>query len=137
MATVREGLPDGRYGRSADQRADRKLKILGAVLGAGFLAMIAWFGYSYITGQQEISGRVIAFKVVSDDAVEVRLEITKDTGTAGVCTLRTLDADHAEVGRKDFTFGKGQGDTVKVVTVRTTGRATTAELVGCDPVSGG
>lgn len=137
MATVREGLPDGRYGRSADQRADRKLKILGAVLGAGFLAMIAWFGYSYITGQQEISGRVIAFKVVSDDAVEVRLEITKDTGTDGVCTLRTLDADHAEVGRKDFTFGKGQGDTDKVVTVRTTGPATTAELVGCDPVSGG
>ncbi|MGO4752341.1 DUF4307 domain-containing protein, partial [Streptomyces sp. 2MCAF27] len=29
MATVHEGLRDGRYGRSADQRADRKLKILG------------------------------------------------------------------------------------------------------------
>ncbi|MDX3225956.1 DUF4307 domain-containing protein [Streptomyces sp. ME19-01-6] len=135
MATVREGLPDGRYGRSADQRADRKLKILGAVLGAGFLAMIAWFGYSYITGQ-DISGRVTGFQVVSDGAVEVRLEITKDTGTTGVCTVRTLDEQHGEVGRKDFTFGKGQGDAVKVVTVRTTARATSAELVGCDPVSG-
>ncbi|MDW6060305.1 DUF4307 domain-containing protein [Streptomyces sp. FXJ1.4098] len=136
MATVSEGLHDGRYGRSADQRADRKLKILGAVLGAGFLAMIAWFGYSYITGQQEISGQVTGFKVVSDSAVEVRLEITKDTGTTGVCTVRTLDKEHGEVGRKDFTFAKGQGDAVKVVTVRTTGRATSAELVGCDPVSG-
>jgi hypothetical protein len=135
MATVREGLPDGRYGRSADQRADRKLKILGAVLGAGFLAMIVWFGYSYIAGQ-DISGRVTGFKVVSDGAVEVRLEITKDTGTTGVCTVRTLDEEHGEVGRKDFTFGKGQGDAVKVVTVRTTARATSAELVGCEPVSG-
>ncbi|MEU5610875.1 DUF4307 domain-containing protein [Streptomyces sparsogenes] len=134
MATVREGLPVGRYGRSADQRADRKLKILGAVLGAGFLAMIAWFGYSYIAGQ-DISGRVTGFKVVSADAVEVRLEVTKDTGTTGVCTVRTLDEDHGEVGRKDFTFGKGQDDVVKVVTVRTTARATTAELVGCDPAS--
>jgi hypothetical protein len=135
MATVREGLLDGRYGRSADQRADRKLKLLGAVLGAGFLAMIVWFGYSYIAGQ-DISGRVTGFKVVSDGAVEVRLEITKDTGATGVCTVRTLDEEHGEVGRKDFTFGKGQSDAVKVVTVRTTARATSAELVGCEPVSG-
>ncbi|WNE98551.1 DUF4307 domain-containing protein [Streptomyces luomodiensis] len=133
MAAVREGLPEGRYGRSADARADRTLKIVGAVLGAGLLALIAWFGYDYIAGQ-DVSGRMTAFKVVADDAVEVRLEVTKDKDSTGVCTVRTLDQYHTEVGRKDFTFGQHQDDLVKVVTVRTTARATSAELVGCEPV---
>ncbi|WP_413801075.1 DUF4307 domain-containing protein [Streptomyces iranensis] len=133
MAAVREGLPDGRYGRSADARADRTLKIVGAVLGAGLLALIAWFGYDYIAGQ-DVSGRLTGFKVVADDAVEVRLEITKDKDATGVCTVRTLDEYHDEVGRKDFTFGQPQEDMVKVVTVRTTVRATSAELIDCEPV---
>ncbi|MFF5671404.1 DUF4307 domain-containing protein [Streptomyces hygroscopicus] len=133
MAAVREALPEGRYGRSADARADRTLKIVGAILGAGLLALIAWFGYDYIAGQ-DVSGRMTGFKVVADNAVEVRLEVTKDKGTKGVCTVRTLDEYHGEVGRKDFTFGERQGDTVEVVTVRTTARATSAELIGCEPV---
>ncbi len=132
MAAVREGLPDGRYGRSADARADRTLKIVGAVLGAGLLALITWFGYDYITGQ-DVSGRLTGFKVVADDAVDVRLEITKDKDATGVCTVRTLDEYHDEVGRKDFTFGQRESDLVKVVTVRTTARATSAELIGCEP----
>ncbi|GAA1699561.1 DUF4307 domain-containing protein [Streptomyces yatensis] len=132
MAAVREGLPDGRYGRSADARADRTLKIVGAVLGAGLLALIAWFGYDYIAGQ-DVSGRLTGFKVVADDAVDVRLEITKDKDATGVCTVRTLDEYHDEVGRKDFTFDQREDDLVKVVTVRTTARATTAELIGCEP----
>ncbi|NEE31070.1 DUF4307 domain-containing protein, partial [Streptomyces sp. SID7982] len=33
MTTVREAAPEGRYGRTEDQRADRKLKIVGSVLG--------------------------------------------------------------------------------------------------------
>ncbi|MFE9061120.1 DUF4307 domain-containing protein [Streptomyces violaceusniger] len=131
MAAVREGLPDGRYGRSADARADRTLKIVGAVLGAGLLALITWFGYDYITGQ-DVSGRLTGFKVVADDAVDVRLEITKDKAATGVCTVRTLDEYHDEVGRKDFTFSQREGDLVKVVTVRTTARATSAELIGCE-----
>ncbi|MBO3675012.1 DUF4307 domain-containing protein [Streptomyces sp. NEAU-YJ-81] len=131
MAGVREGLPDGRYGRSADARADRTLKIVGAVLGAGLLALITWFGYDYIAGQ-DVSGRLTGFKVVADDAVDVRLEITKDKDATGVCTVRTLDEYHDEVGRKDFTFDQREGDLVKVVTVRTTARATSAELIGCE-----
>ncbi|MCR8576724.1 DUF4307 domain-containing protein [Streptomyces sp. Isolate_219] len=130
MTAVREGLPDGRYGRSADERADRKLKIIGAVLGAALLGVIGWSGISYISGQ-DLSGRVIGWDTVSDHAVKVHLEVVKDTDTTGVCTLRSEAEDGSEVGRKDITVNQRSGQVDTEVTVRTTKRATNAVLVGC------
>ncbi|MYX07038.1 DUF4307 domain-containing protein [Streptomyces sp. SID8375] len=130
MTAVREGLPDGRYGRSADERADRKLKIIGAVLGAALLGVIGWSGISYISGQ-DLSGRVIGWDAVSDRAVKVHLEVVKDTDTTGVCTLRSQAEDGSEVGRKDITVDQRSGQVDTEVTVRTTKRATNAVLVGC------
>ena len=128
-------MVDGRYGRShgaeGEARADRKLKITGGVLGVLFLALIAWIGGSYVSGE-DVSGEIIKFKVVSDRAVEVHLEVRKDSGTAGVCTLRTRAEDGAEVGRKDASFSKDKSRVDSVVTVRTTSRATSAELMGCE-----
>ncbi|WP_406479389.1 DUF4307 domain-containing protein [Streptomyces platensis] len=136
MTAVRDGLPDGRYGRSADQRADRKLKIIGAVLGAALLGVIGWSGISYITGQ-DLSGRVIAWDAVSDHAVKVHLEVVKDAGAKGVCTLRSQAEDGSEVGRKDVTVDQRTGQVDTEVTLRTTKRATNAVLVGCTASSTG
>ncbi|MFI7092109.1 DUF4307 domain-containing protein [Streptomyces lydicus] len=136
MTAVREGLPDGRYGRSADQRADRKLKIIGAVLGAVLLGVIAWSGVSYIAGQ-DLSGRVITWDAVSDHAVKVHLEIVKGADDKGVCTLRSQADDGSEVGRKDVTVDQRTEQVDTEVTVRTTKRATNAVLVGCTASTGG
>ncbi|PBC84756.1 protein of unknown function [Streptomyces sp. 2224.1] len=130
MTAVREGLPDGRYGRSADARADRNLKIIGAVLGAALLAVIGWCGVSYISGQG-LSARVITWDAVSDHAVKVHLEVVKDTDAKGVCTLRSQAEDGSEVGRKDVTVDQRSAQVDTEVTVRTTKRATNAVLVGC------
>ena len=130
MAAVREGLPDGRYGRSADQRADRKLKITGAVLGVVLLGVIGWIGGSYISGQ-DLSGRLIAWDAVSDSAVKVHLEVVKGTDDKGVCTLRSQAEDGSEVGRKDVTIDQRTSQVDTEVTLRTTKRATNAVLVGC------
>lgn len=130
MTAVREGLPDGRYGRSADQRADRKLKIIGAVLGAALLGVVGWSGASYIAGQ-DLSGRVITWERVSDSAVKVHLEVVKDKDATGVCTLRSQAEDGSEVGRKDVTVDQRTEQADLQVTVRTTARATNAVLVGC------
>ncbi|MEV0370482.1 DUF4307 domain-containing protein [Streptomyces sp. NPDC050636] len=135
MTAVREGLPDGRYGRSADQRADRKLKIIGVVLGVALLGVIGWAGTSYISGQ-DLSGRVITWDTVSDSAVKVHLEVVKGKDDTGVCTLRSQSEDGAEVGRKDVTVDQRAEQVDTEVTVRTTKRATNATLVGCT-VSGG
>ncbi|MFF8288136.1 DUF4307 domain-containing protein [Streptomyces sp. NPDC016309] len=130
MSAVREGLPEGRYGRSADERADRKLKVVGSVLGVVLLAVVGWFGYDYVAGQR-ISAELIKFDVPDDDRVLVHLEVRKDRDAKGSCTLRALSRDGAEVGHKDARFDRADDRIDEVVTVRTTARATSAELLGC------
>ena len=136
MTTVREGLPPGRYGRrgdgSSDARTDRRLTVLGCVLGVVGLVVIGWFGYSYVAGQ-DVSAELVKFDVVSEREVQVHLEVRKDADTVGVCTVRSRSEDGAEVGRADFTFDQRSSRVDKVVTLRTIDRATTAELVGCQP----
>jgi hypothetical protein len=133
-------LPEGRYGRSAsarsDAHADRTLKTVGAVLGAGLLALIAWLGVSYMSSQQ-VSGELIKFKIVSDKAVEVHLEVRKDADTPGVCTIRAQSEDTSDVGWKDMRFDERESRVDKVGTVRTTRRATAVELIGCKVASSG
>lgn len=129
MSTASTRLPEGRYGRSSDERADRKLKIAASVFGAVLLALVGYFAYHYVA-QNEISAQVIAFQA-SDDAVKVHLEVHKDSGASGYCTLRSQSADGAEVGRADFRFTGPASNIDKVVTLRTTAKGTTAELLGC------
>ncbi|MFI6353053.1 DUF4307 domain-containing protein [Streptomyces sp. NPDC050743] len=129
MSTASARLPEGRYGRSSDERADRKLKVAGAVLGAALLALVGYFAYHYVV-ESKISAQVIAFDA-TDSAVKVHLEVHKDSGTSGYCTLRSQAADGSEVGRADFRFTGSATRIDKVVTLRTTAKGTTAELLGC------
>ncbi|MEU7060025.1 DUF4307 domain-containing protein [Streptomyces sp. NPDC046197] len=129
MSTASTRLPEGRYGRSSDERADRRLRIAGVVLGAALLALVGYFAYHYV-GQSRISAQVIAFQA-SDDAVQAHLEVHKDAGVRGYCTLRSQAANGDEVGRADFRFDGHATRIDQVVTLRTTSRGTTAELLGC------
>ncbi|MEU2725912.1 DUF4307 domain-containing protein [Streptomyces smyrnaeus] len=141
MVDLRQQVPEGRYGRTAgrsaggsadaEARTDRRLKITGGVLGVLMLALIGWIGISYISGQ-DVSGELIKWKAVSDRAVEVHLEVRKDAGAEGVCTLRARAEDGSEVGRKQVEFPSGSSRIDRVSTMRVTDRATTAELVGCE-----
>jgi Domain of unknown function (DUF4307) len=131
MTAVRPPAPpEGRYGPGADARADRRLRIAAVVLGVLATAGIGWYGWAYVTGT-DVSGRVVAFKVVSDQSVEIHLEVRKDPGAVAVCTVRSEDADHNEVGRKDVRLAQHGRQVDTVVTLRTTGRGQTGELVEC------
>ncbi|WP_328961924.1 DUF4307 domain-containing protein [Streptomyces virginiae] len=132
MSAVREGLVEGRYGRSADERADRKLKIVGSVLGAALLGVVGWIGWDYVAGQS-VSAEVIKFQVISDTEVKVHLEVRKESSVTGVCSLSSQDKEHAEVGRADFTFAQARSRVDELVTLKTTSRAAMIELVGCRP----
>ncbi|MCZ9345793.1 DUF4307 domain-containing protein, partial [Streptomyces sp. TRM76130] len=102
MGTATTRPPESRYGRSSDARADRTLRIVGTVLGAALLALIGWFGYHYVA-QSGISGEVIAFET-GEESVRIHLEVHKDAGVSGYCTLRSQAEDGTEVGRADFRF---------------------------------
>ncbi|MFJ8107128.1 DUF4307 domain-containing protein [Streptomyces sp. NPDC096132] len=130
MSTASTRLPEGRYGRASDERADHTLKIVGAVLGGILLVVVGFFAYHYV-GQNKISAEVITFKATSDETVQVHLEVRKDAGASGYCTVRSQAADGAEVGRADFRFSGSDTRIDKVVTLRTTAKGTTAELLGC------
>ncbi|MFF3781906.1 DUF4307 domain-containing protein [Streptomyces sp. NPDC001933] len=130
MTAVREALPENRYGRSADRLADRKLKIIGSVLGVVLLAVVGWIGYGYITGQG-ISAEVIKRQVVSDQRVDIHLEVRKDKDAKGYCTLRAQHEDGSDVARKDFRFDERTDRIDRIVSLRTTARATSVELLGC------
>ncbi|KOG90905.1 DUF4307 domain-containing protein [Streptomyces varsoviensis] len=136
MSAVREELPAGRYGRSADQRADRKLKVIGAVLGAALIGVIVWFGVHHITSS-DVTGELIRSKIVSDDSTQAVLELRKDRDATAVCTVRALDKDQVEVGRKDVTLNERESHLTTLVKIRTTARATAAELVGCKSTTNG
>ena len=130
MSSAHASLPEGRYGRSADERADRKLRIAGVVLGVLFLGLLGWFGWHYVVADK-LSAEVIKFDVVSDREVQMHLEVLKDKDATGSCTLRSRAEDGAEVGRKDVRFDGPRTRIDEVVSIRTTARATSAELVGC------
>jgi hypothetical protein len=128
--------PEGRYGggAEADARADRTLKITAAVLGAFLAVGIVYFGWHSLAGGK-ISAQVVAFKAVSDQSLEIHLEVHKGADQVAVCTVRSQDADHNEVGRKAVRLAQHAKDVDTVVTLRTTSLGTTGELVGCDPAS--
>jgi hypothetical protein len=129
MSTASTRPPEGRYGRPADARSERTLRIVGAVCLALLLALMGWFGYHYVV-KNEISAEVISFRI-EDDAVQVHLEVHKDAGASGYCTVRSQAEDGAEVGRADFRFEGDETRIDEVVTLRTTSRGSTAELIGC------
>ncbi len=106
--------------------------------GAGFrlyavvlaLGLLGWFGWYYVV-DSKISAEMIKFDVVSATEVQVHLEVRKDEGVEGVCTLRSRAEDGTEVARKDVRIDDPAARVDQVFSLRTTARATSAELIGC------
>jgi Domain of unknown function (DUF4307) len=130
MSTTRSGLPAGRYGRGDAESTTRRLRLLGAVLAVACVVAVAWAGYAYLHKQQ-VTGQVLGYKVVSDESVQIHIEVRKPKDTDGVCTVRSRSADGAEVGVKDVPIKQHSEDVSTVIQLQTTARATDAELVSC------
>ncbi|MGF1428325.1 DUF4307 domain-containing protein [Kitasatospora sp. LaBMicrA B282] len=125
--------PQGRYGRRSDQQADRTLKLVGVVLAVLVVGLVAWLGGSYIETASKLNGAVPTFSIVSDSQVQAELSVLKDSGTGGTCTIRSQAADGSVVGQLDVPVPKQGTSFVQNITIRTTARGTTAELMGCTP----
>ncbi|RKE20889.1 DUF4307 domain-containing protein [Streptomyces sp. TLI_171] len=126
-------VPAGRYSRTDDRAADRRLRVAAVVCGVLFLGLITWLGGSYLLRETTMNGAVPTFQTVSDTEVQLQLSVRKSEGTAGVCTVRSQGEDGAVVGQSDFQVPAAGSSYDKVVTLRTIARGTTAELLGCTP----
>lgn len=125
--------PEGRYGRRGDREADRRLKAVGAACAVLLLGVIAWSGGSYLLRETRMNGSVPAFEAVSDSELLIHLSVSKREGTAGTCTVRSQGADGSVVGQYDFQVPAEGTSYDDRLTLRTTARGTTAQLLGCTP----
>ncbi|MFJ3789338.1 DUF4307 domain-containing protein [Kitasatospora sp. NPDC090091] len=131
--TTTPQLPEGRYGRRDDRETDRRLKAVGAVCAVVALGLLAWLGGSYLIRETTMNGLVPTFEAVSDGEMKLHLAVRKSDGTSGSCTVRSQGADGAVVGVADFPVPAGGSSYDAWVSLRTTSRGTTAELLGCTP----
>lgn len=107
--------------------------MIGIALAVLLVALVAWLGSSYIVTASKLNGAVPTFDIVSDSQVQAELSVLKDSGTGGTCTIRSQAADGSVVGQLDVPVPKQGTSFVQSVTIRTTARGTTAELMGCTP----
>ena len=136
MSAVRERLPEGRYGRAADAAADRRLRAVAVVCGGLVVAALALGGWWYVSGNS-VSGDVIHFQVVSDSQVRAQAESTRAPArpSCAPCARRARTSPRWAAGTSSSSAPGSTVDTV--VTIRTTARGTTAELLSCEPAKSG
>jgi hypothetical protein len=65
----------------------------------------------------------------------VKFEVVKPTTSSVLCVVEALDVDSLDVGRTTVTVPAGQHDVILSVTLRTSARAITGEVMQCDLLS--
>ncbi|MCW2500136.1 MAG: hypothetical protein JWN87_1812 [Frankiales bacterium] len=121
--------PPGRYDEA--RTLPRPVKLGGAaVLGLLLLALTV-AAYLRFAGDGTRFGTV-GYRVLSDTAIEVRFQVSKDPAATVDCLVRARDRDGAEVGSEKVRLGPGgSGELVKAQRVATTHRAATGEVTKC------
>ena len=128
------GRPAGRYGeRSA--RGRRATVAAAVVLSTAFLGWVLWAALG--AASPGVRGAVTAFTVVSDDAVDVAVEVSGSAEGAVGCSVQALGRTREVVGVADIVLDPARpsrGDR-GTVTVRTRERAVSAVIGRCAPVA--
>ena len=126
--------PAGRYD-SPRLLLQRVLAVLIALTVTALAVGIAAALWERAT-QERVAGRILGYKVLSDSAVQIRLEVGKRAGGRAFCVVRARGADRREVGRDIAAVDPdGTSDTRlrTTFTLRTSARPVTGEIAGCSP----
>ncbi len=93
-------------------------------------ALAVWFGIAATVGRVHWSDA--GFKVMADDRVEVRFDLTRDPDRSVVCLLQAQDERHAVVGSVETTIGAvASSPSRHIATVRTAGPAVAGHVERC------
>jgi hypothetical protein len=126
-------FPAGRYGRRRERssRPTGWLVAVGATVAVVSGVVIAVMMYNQY-GRQEYTGNVLAFDTASR-SVEVTFEVYKPAGEDATCLVRARSVDGAEVGHVEVPVTGEETHTTLTVTVPTSARPVTGELLRCYP----
>lgn len=127
MSSEAPVFPPGRYGwRRGPRRGRRAVRVLVLaliVLGTLWLAQRLYTQYGNL-----YTAQVTGIEQVTDSSVTVVLTVQKPDNRPATCRLQATDASGSEVGYAEVpvTAGGTNRDTM-----RTTGRTTKVEVLGC------
>jgi uncharacterized protein (DUF58 family) len=122
--------PTGRYGAASTPGRRRRNVVILTVLGVLVVGLVAWLALG--NQGQSVTYETYGYKVVDDQTVDVTLDVTVDKGTSVECTLEALNAQHAQVGSHDVTFGPSTSKATRyTVALQTSERAVTGNVDTC------
>ncbi len=130
--TAARRRPEGRYD-GPSRLVGRVFAVVLSALFIGLLLAIGYFLFTRYTGDR-VQARSVGYKVLSDRAVRVDIQVFKPAGSAAYCIVRSRGADGAEVGR-EVVVVDAEGTAKKVVRTQhvltTSARAVTGEVGRC------
>ena len=117
-----------RYG--LDHRPVGRWIAVGLLI-VGFAAVLAFVGRGLTSNGT--ATRLLAWKVVAPDRVDITYQATADTGVDLQCVLRAQDSNRIDVGYATTTVPADPTAKIVIPTfrLRTLAPAYTAELLGC------
>ncbi|WP_448631477.1 DUF4307 domain-containing protein [Cellulomonas soli] len=131
-------LPAGRYGTTAAHptRRTRLWRATGVAVGALVLVALGVWMAGGVFGDP-VQWKTVGYHVADATSTDVTFDVTKDTGASVTCRVQALSESYGEVGVRSVEVGPGDERTQRVTaTIRTTGLAVSATVLGCEPVDG-
>ena len=99
------------------------------VLVIAFVAAVLGFGYRLAT--PDTQSKLLAFRVISPQQVDVIFEVRRNSLDETYCVLRARAIDHTDVGYAQFRITPGRDYVQVTYPLATYAEATTAEVLDC------
>lgn len=131
-------LPAGRYGTAPAQPSTRTRARRAVGIGVAVLVLVvlgAWMAQGVFS--DPVQWKTVGFHVADATSTDLTFDVTKDSQASVTCRLQALSESYGEVGVRTVEVGPGDARTQRVTaTIRTTGLAVSATVLGCEPVDG-
>jgi hypothetical protein len=103
----------------------------GGLLAAAGLGWVVWAGLHHASPQ--VDGGLVSWRVRSDHAVDLVIEVRKAPRSRVTCDLLARDIDHVPVGQTSLDVTDARRHLFVSAELATSRRAVSAEVAGCRP----
>ncbi|WP_256838376.1 DUF4307 domain-containing protein [Ornithinimicrobium faecis] len=115
---------------SPTRTSNRTWWIVGTIGVAAMTALAIWFGIAATSGK--VHWVNTGFDVISDEQIDIRFDLRRDSSQAVVCDLHALDEHHGRVGTGQVTVPPtDQSPSRHIEPLRTASRAVSGYVDTC------